>query len=158
MPTNLDFSDMLAALSARDARFLVVGAHAVMRFTEPRYTKDLDIWVAPSPENAERVFAALQDFGAPLAGIVAAEFAVPGTIFQIGVAPNRIDVITAIDGVEFDEAWASRVPASYGGQSVFVPSIEILIRNKRASGRPQDLLDVTSLERAVAWHRSGRPR
>lgn len=150
MGTNPDFSDMLAALSAEGAIFLLVGGHAVMQYTAPRYTKDLDVWVRPDPENAERVFKALSAFGAPLAGVEPADFACEGTIFQIGVPPNRIDIITSADGVAFDEAWATRVPTSYGAERAAVPSAEILLKNKRACGRPQDLVDAAALERAIA--------
>ncbi len=161
MGTNPDFSDMLAALSAEGAIFLLVGGHAVMQYTAPRYTKDLDLWVRPDPENAERVFRALSAVGAPLAGVEPADFAREGTIFQIGVPPNRIDLITAVDGVAFDEAcaagrnrgseaWATRVVTSYGDERAAIPSAEILLQNKRASGRPQDLVDVAALERAIA--------
>src|SRR5690242_1720371 len=105
MATNQDFKDLFVALSARNAEFIVVGAHAVMVHTEPRYTKDLDVWVRPTLENAERVYRALQDFGAPLANLAPNDLATPGTVFQIGIAPNRIDILTAIDGVQFDDAW-----------------------------------------------------
>lgn len=154
MGPNLDFSDMLAALSGEGARFLIVGGHAVMSFTEPRYTKDLDLWVRPDPENAERVFRALRAFGAPLRGVEPADFSRPGTTYQIGVPPNRIDVLTSIDAVEFDDAWDGRVGLSYGGIEAAVPNVEILIRNKRASGRPQDLLDVAALESARRFRRT----
>ena len=148
MATNPDFSDMLAALSAEGVRFLLVGGHAVMQYTEPRFTKDLDLWVRPDPENAERVFRALCMFGAPVHDITPDDFAVPGTIFQIGLPPNRIDLLTSIEGVDFDDAWSTRVATSYGGQPLAVPSIEMLLRNKRAVGRPQDLVDVAALEKA----------
>lgn len=150
MATNPDFSDMLAALSGEGVSFLLVGGHAVMHYTEPRYTKDLDLWVKPDPENAERVFRALSAFGAPMTGVRPSDFGRPWTIFQIGVPPNRIDIITGVDGVTFDEAWGSRVATSYGDHSAWIPSPEILVRNKRASGRPQDLLDVAAPERALA--------
>ena len=149
MATNPDFSDMLAALSDEGAIYLIVGAHAVMHYTEPRYTKDLDLWVRPDPENAERVFRALSRFGAPLSGVSPVDFATPGTIFQMGLPPNRIDVITSIGGVEFDEAWASRRATSYGQQATQIPSAEILVRNKRSVGRAQDLVDAEALDRSL---------
>jgi hypothetical protein len=98
--SNRDFKDLFSALSVADARFLVVGAHAVMLYTAPRYTKDLDIWVEPTRENAERVHAALIAFGAPMSDLAVGDLAELGTIFQMGVEPNRIDVITSIDGVD----------------------------------------------------------
>ena len=91
------------------AEFLIVGAHAVMFHTVPRYTKDLDIWVRPAPENAERVYRALVRFGAPMANLTVHDLGVPGTLFQIGIAPNRVDVLTSIDGVGFEEAWNRRM-------------------------------------------------
>jgi hypothetical protein len=148
MATNPDFRDLFAAFYAEGADFLIVGGHAVMLYTEPRYTKDIDVWVRPSRENAERVFRGLARFGAPLSDVTVDDFASPGTIFQIGVAPNRIDVLTSIEGVEFEKAWAARTPSTYGGVPIGVLSAEDLIANKRAVGRPQDLLDVEALTRA----------
>jgi len=146
--TNPDFRDLFLALSAEGAEHIVVGAHAVMFYTEPRSTKDIDVWVRPTAENAERVYRALSSFGAPMHDATPSDFAVPGTIFQIGVAPNRIDVLTSIDAVEFDEAWASKVSTSYGGAPIHVLSRDHLLRNKRAVNRLQDQLDVERLERA----------
>src|SRR5689334_9861309 len=122
MATNPDSRDLFAALSARAAEFLVVGAHAVMLYTEPRYTKDLDVWVRPTPANASLVYQALADFGAPLAAVTPDDFARPGTIFQIGIAPNRVDILTSLDGVDFESAWAARTPSTYGGVPIHVLS------------------------------------
>lgn len=149
MATNPDFRDLFAALSAQGADFLVVGGHAVMLYTEPRYTKDLDVWVRPTSENAERVFRALADFGAPLENVKVEDFAAPGTIFQIGVAPNRVDILTSLEGIEFEQAWAARTKSTYGGVPIGVLSAEDLIVNKRAVARPQDLLDVDALTRSL---------
>ena len=145
MATNPDFKDLFAALSDQQAEFIVVGAHAVMLHTEPRYTKDLDVWIRPSPENAQRVLRALGDFGAPLADLTVADLATPGVVFQIGIAPNRIDVITQIDGVDFEGAWQRRLSSTYAGVPISMLSLDDLITNKRASGRPQDLLDLEKL-------------
>jgi hypothetical protein len=149
MATNQDFKDLFVALSSHNAEFIVVGAHAVMVHTEPRYTKDLDVWIRPTLENAQRVYEALHDFGAPLANLTPHDLATPGTVFQIGVAPNRIDVLTAIDGVQFDEAWSRRSVGNYGGVAISLLSLDDLIANKRAAGRPQDLLDLAKLEAAA---------
>ena len=149
MATNPDFRDLFVALCAEEADFLVVGGHAVMLYTEPRYTKDLDVWVLPTAANAERVLRALARFGAPLSDITADDLAVPGTIFQIGVAPNRVDILTSIEGLQFEQAWAARSRSTYGGVPIGVLSAEDLITNKRAVGRPQDLLDVDALTRAL---------
>ena len=149
MATNPDFRDLFAALSAQGVDFLVVGGHAVMLYTEPRYTKDLDVWVRPTGENAERVFRALADFGAPLENVNVEDFAAPGTIFQIGVAPNRVDILTSLEGIEFEHAWTGRTKSTYGGVPIGVLSAEDLIANKRAVARPQDLLDVDALTRSL---------
>ena len=148
MPTNPDFRDLFSELSAAGAEFTVVGAHAVMFYAEPRYTKDLDIWIRPTRGNAERVHRALAAFGAPLDDLQVDDLAVPGTIFQIGMAPNRIDVVTSISGVDFEGAWSRKVATTYGELPIHVLSMEDLIANKRAVGRPQDLIDLEHLERA----------
>jgi len=143
---NPDFRDLLHEFNAHDVEFLVVGAHALAAHGHVRATKDLDVWVKPSRDNAERVYAALIAFGAPLTDLSADDLATAGTIFQIGVAPIRIDVITAIDGVEFEAAWTDRIVTQFAGEAVAVLSREHLIQNKKASGRGQDLLDVKWLE------------
>ncbi len=147
MATNPDFKDLFVALGDAGADYLIVGAHAVMFYTEPRSTKDVDVWVRPTPDNAVRVYHALAVFGAPLADVSPDDFSVAGTIFQIGIAPNRIDVLTSIDGVDFDEAWATKVDASYGGAPIHLIARELLLRNKRTVNRLQDQLDVERLER-----------
>lgn len=118
-------------------------------FTEPRFTKDLDIWIRPSPENAARVYRALAAFGAPMQELRVEDLEKAGTIFQIGVAPSRIDVLTSIEDVEFEAAWRRKVASRYGDVSMHVLSAEDLLINKRAVARPQDLLDVARLERAL---------
>ncbi len=145
---NQDFRDMLFELNAAGVDSLVIGAHAVMLFTEPRFTKALEIFVRASADMGPRVVAALRAFGAPLADVTEADFAEPGITFQLGLAPNRIDLVTEIDGVTFEEAWASKRATTYAGVPIFVPSVEVLIKNKRAAGRPQDLLDVERLLQA----------
>jgi hypothetical protein len=142
---NEDFRDLFAAFNAAAAEYLLVGGYAVAFHAEPRFTKDLDVWVRPTPANAQRVLAGLRTFGAPLQDLTAAELAEPGLVYQIGVPPNRIDILTSIDGVSFAEAWPARVVTSYGEQALAVIGREHLILNKRASGRPQDLLDVELL-------------
>jgi len=146
---NPDFRDLLAAFNARGVDFLVVGAHALAAHGLVRATKDLDVWVRPDVGNAERVLAALADFGAPLQDLTVDDLARPGLIFQIGVEPIRIDVITGIDGVLFPDAWAERVPARFADQQAAVLSRKHLVINKRAAGRDQDLLDLKWLERTA---------
>ncbi len=143
---NSDFRDLLAALNDEAVEYLVVGAHALAAHGHVRATKDLDVWVRPSEQNAPNVLRALKAFGAPLHDLTEDDLAHPGIIFQIGVAPIRIDIITAIDGVGFDEAWDARVQVQLGDIQVHVLSRHHLIQNKRASGRLQDLADVERLE------------
>jgi hypothetical protein len=143
---NPDFRDLFAALNAAGSKYLLVGGYALAVQAVPRFTKDLDIWIEPDAENAPRVLDALRQFGAPLSSIAEADLAAPGTVFQIGVPPNRIDLVTSIDGVTFGEAWPSRLAASYGDVPITVLSRAHLIRNKRTVGRPQDLVDAALLE------------
>ncbi len=147
MPSNQDFKDLFAELNAHGVEFLVVGAHALAAHGHVRATKDLDVWVRPDRENAIRIIRALRAFGAPTDAVTESDFAEPGITFQIGVEPVWIDIITAVDGLTFEPLWQNRVASEYGGEPVFVVSREDLIRNKRASGRPQDLADVAALER-----------
>jgi hypothetical protein len=148
MAINPDFRDLFSALCEEGAEFIVVGAHAVMFYTEPRYTKDLDVWVCPSPANGAKVHRALRKFGAPMADLSEEDLSVAGTIFQIGVAPNRIDIITSIEGVEFVDAWHRRVSSTYGGVGISILALDDLLINKRTVGRPQDMIDVEKLGRA----------
>lgn len=148
MAINPDFRDLFAALNATDAEYLLVGGYAVGLHSAPRFTKDLDVFIRASEVNAQRVFAALQAFGAPLGDLTLGDLAKPGTVFQVGVAPNRIDVINQIDGVSFDDGWRGRTSTTYGGQAVPVIGKAELIRNKVASGRPQDLIDVEALRKS----------
>ncbi len=140
-----DFRDLLAGFNVHNVEYLVVGAHALAAHGHVRATEDLDIWVRPEPENAKRVLTALRAFGAPLHDLTEKDLTAPGVVFQIGVAPLRIDVLTAIDGVEFDEAWPSRFNTQFADQPITVLSKEHLIKNKRATGRTQDLADVERL-------------
>jgi len=140
-----DFVEMLSALDAAGAEYLVVGAHALAAHGVPRATGDLDIWVRATPENAARVLAALRDFGAPLSDLSPEDLTRPETVFQIGVVPVRVDILTSISGVEFEEAWAGRIQATVDAETFGVLGREELIRNKRATGRPKDLLDVETL-------------
>jgi hypothetical protein len=132
-------------LKARNVKALVVGGYAVAFHGRPRFTKDIDVFVESSPENADRLMLALADFGFGGVGLAAGDFATSGKIVQLGVAPNRIDLITSIDGVSFEEAWPHRVAGPFGQQTVDYIGLAELLRNKRASGRPQDLIDVEDL-------------
>lgn len=147
---NPDFVEMLSALSAAKADYLVVGAHALAAHGVVRATGDLGIWVRATRTNAHRVWAALVTFGAPLDQITKDELASDNLIFQIGVAPNRIDILTAISGVEFDRAWVNRITISVADLQVPVLGKEELIVNKRSAGRPQDLADVAALQKQTS--------
>jgi hypothetical protein len=146
VPLNKDYRDLFAALNEAAARYLLVGGYAIAYHGRPRFTQDLDVWVEATPENAERVHRALLSFGAPADRFSASDFAAPRFVVQLGVAPNRISILTTISGLEFGEAWPSRAVTEYGDQAVPVIGREELIRNKRASGRTQDLADVEMLE------------
>jgi len=140
-----DFAEMLSALNAAGAEYLVVGAHALAAHGVPRATGDLDIWVRATPDNARRVLDALRDFGAPLFDLTLDDLSRPETVFQIGVVPVRIDLLTSISGVDFDEAWAGQLSASTAGVDFGVIGRSELLRSKRATGRPKDLLDADIL-------------
>lgn len=142
-----DFRDLLAELVANDVRFLVVGAHALAALGVPRVTADLDLWVEPTPANADRIWRALAAFGAPLANLNIREkdLVQPERVIQLGLPPYRIDVLTSISGVGFPEAWAERVGGTLFDVPVAFIGREAFIRNKRASGRPKDLEDIRAL-------------
>lgn len=143
-----DFEELFAVFLGRGVRFVVVGAHALAHHAKPRYTKDLDVLVEPTSENAERVVAALEDFGFGGLGVSRSDFEEPGRILQLGAPPNRIDLMTRIDGVTFDEVWNSRTNGSYGQVTVPFIGFDALVRNKTAAGRPQDLADLETLKRS----------
>lgn len=147
MLTSPEFLELLNLFRKHKVRFLVVGGYAVMKYTEPRFTKDLDLWIAADHGNAASVFTALKEFGAPLAGLTAADFEAEGYFYQMGRPPFRVDVMMSIPGLTFEEAWSRRVEVRL--EAVIIPFISFsdLVVSKRASGRPQDLLDLRNLER-----------
>jgi hypothetical protein len=144
---NDDFRDLLAALLAAGARFLVVGAHALAVHGVPRATGDLDVWIAVDPDNARRVHGALVAFGAPVVamGVTREDFIRPDQVVQIGLPPRRIDVLTAISGVPFEEAWPERVTHDVQGLAVPFIGRAALVKNKRAAGRAKDVADLEAL-------------
>jgi hypothetical protein len=144
---NPDFKDMLSVFDEEEVEFLVVGAYAMAAHGAPRATGDLDFWIRPSKENAERVIRALMRFGVPMDEIAVEDFVTHDLVFQIGIEPNRIDLHTSIDGVDFGEAWENRITAEVGGLAVPVLGLAELIRNKQAVGRLRDLADVEELRR-----------
>ena len=145
---NSDFKDLLRAFNDAGARYLVVGGYAYAEHVEPRYTKDLDIWIDRSPENAERTLGALRDFGAPLRELSIDDLTASGTFYQIGLPPNRIDIITQLEEMDFAECWERRKTVHLGGLSVYYLSARDLIENKERTGRPHDLEDAEHLRQA----------
>jgi hypothetical protein len=142
---NSDFKDLLRLFNAAKVLYLIVGGYAVMRYTEPRYTKDLDVWVEATPKNARAVFKALREFGAPLKNLTELDFSREGYFYQMGRPPARVDIVMSIEGVRFSDAWRGRVKTDFDGIPTQILSLQHLILNKRSVGRPQDLLDVTNL-------------
>ncbi len=145
---NQDFLDMFRALNDAEVEYLVVGAHAMAVHGVPRATGDIDIWVSPTRENAGRILHALNAFGAPVAahGISLDDLQLPDMVYQIGLPPRRIDLMTGISGVSFAEAWPSRVEVEIESLSIPFIGRRELIQNKRVSGRPKDLVDLEILE------------
>jgi hypothetical protein len=143
---NPDFVDLLRAFIAADVRFLIVGAYALAVHGKPRGTGDMDVWVDATPANARRVMRALAAFGAPLGQIAETDFARTGVTYQIGVPPGRIDILTELTGLAFEEAWPDRVSQEFGDVDVPVIGRAAFIRNKRATGRLKDLADIEGLE------------
>ena len=142
---NEDYKEMLESLLGEKVKFILVGAYALAAHGFPRATGDMDIWVKPNGENSKKVYKALAKFGAPINEIRENEFSQPGLIFQIGVVPRRIDIITKISGVEFDEADADKIVVNIENLNIPVLSIDLLIKNKMATGREKDLLDAKLL-------------
>jgi hypothetical protein len=148
MLTSPDFRELLSILAKYKVHYLVVGGYAVMKYTEPRFTKDLDLWIATDPENAEAVFAALREFGAPLKDLTPADFTQDGYFYQMGNPPFRLDIMMSVPGVSFDAAWANRQETQVEGLAIPFISKADLIKTKEASGRDQDVIDVKKLRRA----------
>jgi len=143
---NENYKEMLQALSDEKVRFLLVGAYALAAHGYPRATMDIDLWVMPAPANAEAVLRALHRFGTPLHDLTKNDLAHEGTVFQIGVAPRRINIITAASGLDFEDTLRNSIAVSIEGTEVRIPCIADLIRNKRSSGRTRDLADAEALE------------
>lgn len=140
-----DFKDLLRLLNHNKVSYLIVGGYAVMKYTEPFYTKDMDIWIDPAPENATRAYAALVKFGAPLAGLTVHNLTQPHVVFQFGMAPVRVYVMTTIDAVTFPEAWKDRVETHLSDIPIYAISLQHLIRNKEAANRDSDRLHLERL-------------
>ena len=141
--------DLLEIFNTLGVQYLIVGAHAVNSYTEARMTKDLDIWVNPTLENANKVYRALSEFGAPLDSVTEADFCDVATFYIIGINPNRIDILKSIPGLEFESVWGKRKSLDLEGLSVNLPALEDVLKAKLAAGRPQDLLDAEKLAIAL---------
>ncbi|MCB0052478.1 MAG: nucleotidyltransferase [Caldilinea sp.] len=145
---NSDFSDLLRLFTNNGVRYLVIGGYAVIQHAEPRFTKDLDLWISTDSANASAVFRALREFGAPLSGMTEADFSEEGYFYQVGVPPVRVDILMGIPGVQFEDAWNRRIEVEFGDLAVAFISRQDLITAKLASGRPQDLIDADILSQS----------
>lgn len=146
MELDRDFSEFIESCARNSVRFLIVGGYAVAAHGHPRFTKDLDVWIAANEDNASHVIAALEDFGFGSLGLREADFVEEGSVVQLGYPPKRIDILTGADGVDFDACWDRRVEVQISDQVVPFISVDDLIANKEASGRPQDVADVAALK------------
>lgn len=142
---NSDFSDLLRLFNRNSVRYLIIGGYAFIQYAEPRFTKDLDLWISTDARNAKAVYKALKEFGAPLTDLSVDDFAEEGYFYQMGVPPIRVDILMGIPGLEFDPAWNNRVEVDFDGLLVKFISKEDLIKAKLSSGRPQDLIDADTL-------------
>ena len=146
MAVPKDLREFIESLNSHGVEYLIVGAHALAFYGFPRYTGDVDVLLRPTTDNAARVEQVLVAFSFASLGLKADDFLQPGRIVQLGIAPNRIDLLTSLTGVTFEEAWDRRVPGELDGIPVAFLSRETLIKNKRATGRLQDAADVEKLE------------
>ena len=144
---NQDYIDIFRALFAAEARFMVVGAFALAVHAEPRATGDIDIWIDSTPDNAQKTYEALKAFGAPLDELTVADLHSPDVVFQMGRPPSRINILTFITGVRFEEAWQRKTSFKLSNLEIPVISKEDLITNKKAVGRPKDLFDLELLNK-----------
>ena len=147
MPANKDYKDLFKILNEEKVEYLIVGAHAVIYYAEPRYTKDLDIWVNPSQENSKRVWKALSKFGAPLTEITLKDFQDSELIYQIGIEPNRIDILMGVAGLDFEVAYSNKSLSTYDGEPINILNKKDLIKTKKTTGRAQDIIDIENLEK-----------
>lgn len=146
MFVNSDFTDLLNIFNANKVKYLIIGGYAVIQYAEPRFTKDLDIFISVDQENAKNVYRSLKNFGVPLSGLDESDFMEEGHFYQMGRPPVRVDILMGVDGIDFLTAWSGRNEVDFDGLVVPFISKEHLIQVKRAAGRPQDLLDADSLE------------
>jgi hypothetical protein len=154
---NSDLIDLLQILNKNKTRYIIVGAHAVIQYTEPRYTKDLDVWVDPTSENSKKVWKSLVEFGAPLDQVSITDFQNEDNMFQIGMDPNRIDIIMGLENLVFDESWQKSEFFEFESIRVKVLNISDLIKSKKDTGRIQDQLDIEKLEKAKILYKTSKP-
>lgn len=145
MALNKDFEDLLRCFNDAKVEYLIIGAYAVIYYTEPRYTKDLDLWINPSRQNAEKVFKALKKFGAPVKKLTLEDLTNKELVYQIGVEPNRIDILMGIGSHPFKKAWKNKKTSSYGHEKIYIISLKDLIKAKKEVGRTKDKLDLELL-------------
>jgi len=148
MLTSPDFKELLKIFEKYKIRYLVVGGYAVMKYSEPRFTKDLDIFITTDQDNANNVYTALKEFGAPLEDLTSEDFAHKGYFYQMGRPPLRVDIMMSIPGIDFDEAWENREVVELDDLTIYFISRSDLIRAKEASARPQDMIDIDKLKKA----------
>jgi hypothetical protein len=149
MLTSRDFRELLNLFGKHDVRYLIIGGYAVMKYSEPRFTKDLDVLIAVDDENATAVYDALKEFGAPLEGLSPRDFAAEGYFYQMGRPPLRVDVMMSVPGLNFEHAWSRRETVRLSDTEVHFVSKEDLIQSKLSAGRPQDLVDVAILKKGA---------
>ena len=142
-----DYEDLFSTLNAHKIKYLVVGAHAVIFYSEPRFTKDLDVWVPAALNDPQQLFEALKAYGVPLKGLAPEDFRDPTIFLQVGVAPVRVDILGSLPGVTAEEAWRRRKRSRYGRAPINILSLADLIKAKKATARPQDKLDLRKLLR-----------
>jgi hypothetical protein len=142
---DTDFREFVESFVTNDVRFLIVGGYAIAAHGLPRYTGDLDAWIWVSPQNAEKVLRSLEAFGFSGLGLTKEDFARPDSIIQLGYPPYRIDILTSIEGVEFDDAWTRRVIVAVDDLEIPIIGLEDLLTDKRAAGKPQDIADIARL-------------
>jgi hypothetical protein len=142
---NQDFKDLLQVFKKESVRYLIIGGYAVIKHAEPRYTKDLDIWVSADIENAEKLYSALTKFGAPVGNMTPKDFTQPGYFFTMGIAPSRVDIFFDLPALKFDECWDRRVKAKLSETEIYFIAKDDLIKNKEVVGRLQDLADAEKL-------------
>lgn len=149
MVLNSDFREFIRLLNENDVKYLIVGGYAVALHGYPRYTKDIDIWLLVSHENAARIMMALRQFGFGSVGLAEEDFLKPDEFVQLGYPPNRIDLVMACDGLEFADVFSSRIEVEIDGIYMNFIDLENLKKNKMAAGRPQDLADLDNLDAKI---------